>query len=261
MPDMNHLFNMFPGGPASQQSPSTSAPRPPMSMQDLFAQSMGQAPAMYPSMNPSMNSNPYQNMFANMNLGQGNASAFPPNMFAPSPESMQQFMQLLSSGMPPTGLTPPAPPSVIRDADPSVIRDAPTVNLEELYASQLQSLQQMGFGDKGKNIRALMVAGGNVQGAIRFMNPGQGNATAFPPNMFAPSPESMQQFMQLMSSGIPPTGLTPPAPPSVPPEEQYASQLQSLQEMGFDDKSKCIRALLAAGGNVQAAISFMLDHP
>ena len=40
----------------------------------------------------------------------------------------------------------------------------------------------------------------------------------------------------------------------------YASQLNQLVEMGFADTEKNLRALLATGGNVQAAIDWLLSH-
>ncbi|TPX55392.1 hypothetical protein PhCBS80983_g05354 [Powellomyces hirtus] len=44
-------------------------------------------------------------------------------------------------------------------------------------------------------------------------------------------------------------------------EERFAQQLSALADMGFEEKDRCIRALLAAGGNVEAAIAYMLDSP
>ncbi|KAL0095863.1 hypothetical protein J3Q64DRAFT_1708984 [Phycomyces blakesleeanus] len=43
------------------------------------------------------------------------------------------------------------------------------------------------------------------------------------------------------------------------PEERYQVQLQQLNEMGFWDAAKNIRALQAAGGNVNAAIEMLFD--
>ncbi|CAG8576429.1 2367_t:CDS:2 [Rhizophagus irregularis] len=50
-----------------------------------------------------------------------------------------------------------------------------------------------------------------------------------------------------------------PAAPQQPPEERFQVQLQQLNEMGFWDAQKNIRALLACGGNVQAAIEYLLS--
>ena len=52
-----------------------------------------------------------------------------------------------------------------------------------------------------------------------------------------------------------------PAAPSQPPEERFQVQLQQLQDMGFYDASSNIRALLATGGNVNAAIEYLLQNP
>ncbi|KIM36527.1 hypothetical protein M413DRAFT_449070 [Hebeloma cylindrosporum] len=50
-----------------------------------------------------------------------------------------------------------------------------------------------------------------------------------------------------------------PATPadSRPPEERFQVQLQQLQEMGFTNASQNVRALLATGGNVQAAVEYI----
>lgn len=46
---------------------------------------------------------------------------------------------------------------------------------------------------------------------------------------------------------------------SRPPEERYASQLVQLQEMGFVNGQQNIRALQACGGNVQAAVEYLIS--
>lgn len=43
-----------------------------------------------------------------------------------------------------------------------------------------------------------------------------------------------------------------------PPEERFASQLQSLRDMGFVDGPANLRALLISGGSVEGAISILL---
>ncbi|PIA14625.1 hypothetical protein COEREDRAFT_82649 [Coemansia reversa NRRL 1564] len=43
-----------------------------------------------------------------------------------------------------------------------------------------------------------------------------------------------------------------------PPEERYRTELQQLREMGFLDESQNIRALSATGGNVNAAIEYLI---
>ena len=43
------------------------------------------------------------------------------------------------------------------------------------------------------------------------------------------------------------------------PEERFQVQLQQLQDMGFTNASQNVRALLATGGNVHAAIEYILN--
>ncbi|KAI8811618.1 hypothetical protein BJ742DRAFT_769094 [Cladochytrium replicatum] len=59
-----------------------------------------------------------------------------------------------------------------------------------------------------------------------------------------------------------PAQLVAPAVSEPPPEERYKEQLEMLDAMGFHhDRSKKVRALMAAGGNVDAAINYLLDMP
>ncbi|KAI8836605.1 hypothetical protein BC829DRAFT_52896 [Chytridium lagenaria] len=50
-----------------------------------------------------------------------------------------------------------------------------------------------------------------------------------------------------------------PTEPKESPEEKFKEQLQNMSEMGFTDKPKNIRALLAAGGNTESAIIYLLE--
>lgn len=69
----------------------------------------------------------------------------------------------------------------------------------------------------------------------------------------------LQQRMAAMF-GLPGMGATPAAPAdNRPPEERFQVQLQQLNEMGFWDANKNIRALLATGGDVQAAIEMLFS--
>ena len=52
-----------------------------------------------------------------------------------------------------------------------------------------------------------------------------------------------------------PPALAPPANP----DQLYAHQLQTLTEMGFFDTDANLRALVATGGNVQAAVERLLS--
>lgn len=58
---------------------------------------------------------------------------------------------------------------------------------------------------------------------------------------------------QQQSASVQPPAV--PAAPSVPPAQLYASQLQLMTEMGFPDQDANLQALVATGGNLDAAIS------
>jgi len=63
-----------------------------------------------------------------------------------------------------------------------------------------------------------------------------------------------------LGGGPGPFGAPPAAAPtdSRPPEERFQVQLQQLQDMGFSNAAQNVRALLATGGNVHAAIEYIL---
>jgi len=79
----------------------------------------------------------------------------------------------------------------------------------------------------------------------------------------APAPPAMDPAMlyQLLGGGgFGGAGATPPPPADArPPEERFQVQLQQLQDMGFTNASQNVRALLAAAGNVQSAIEYILN--
>ena len=56
-------------------------------------------------------------------------------------------------------------------------------------------------------------------------------------------------------------GSPPPAQPqdNRPPEERFAAQLVQLNDMGFVNPQQNIRALQACGGNVQAAVEYLIS--
>ena len=49
-------------------------------------------------------------------------------------------------------------------------------------------------------------------------------------------------------------------PPLSDPQVRFASQITTLEDMGFTDKAKNIKALLAAGGNMEGAIAYLLGN-
>ena len=70
---------------------------------------------------------------------------------------------------------------------------------------------------------------------------------------------AMQQQARMTAQQQSPQQLsaTPP-PPQVPPQVLYSSQLSSMAEMGFADADANLRALVATGGNLDAAIARLL---
>ena len=69
----------------------------------------------------------------------------------------------------------------------------------------------------------------------------------------------MFPFMPPAAGGVPAGGV--PAQPAAAPGQRFRQQLQSLQDMGFTDRSANIRALTSASGNVNRAIENLLENP
>ncbi|PLW19709.1 hypothetical protein PCASD_13195 [Puccinia coronata f. sp. avenae] len=89
-----------------------------------------------------------------------------------------------------------------------------------------------------------------------------GGLPATDPLAFMDSP--LGQMMQQMNSsaGMLGGGLGFPTPQPAdprPPEERFEVQLGQLQAMGFTDARQNVRALLASGGSVEAAIEYILS--
>ncbi|KAF2268345.1 hypothetical protein CC78DRAFT_455397 [Lojkania enalia] len=97
------------------------------------------------------------------------------------------------------------------------------------------------------------------------------------------NPEAMRNAMQMMNNSNPsgttgtnspppnpfatlfgPGGFgglgTPPPADNRPPEEVYETQLRQLNEMGFYEFDRNVQALRRSGGNVQAAIDWLLSN-
>ncbi|KAF9269700.1 hypothetical protein L218DRAFT_976715 [Marasmius fiardii PR-910] len=93
---------------------------------------------------------------------------------------------------------------------------------------------------------------------------GANTASSSPPNPLF-NPALMQQMMNAMGGSSNPWamgglgGFGSPPTDSRPPEERFQTQLQQLQDMGFTNASQNVRALLATGGNVHAAIEYILS--
>lgn len=80
-------------------------------------------------------------------------------------------------------------------------------------------------------------------------------------NQGDPNSQQSDVFNPLLSQGFP--GFTFPTPQmdTRQPEERFATQLQSLQEMGFTNREANIEALTAVGGDISAAITRLLNKP
>ncbi|KAJ9079811.1 hypothetical protein DSO57_1031740 [Entomophthora muscae] len=84
-------------------------------------------------------------------------------------------------------------------------------------------------------------------------NPGEAPPAGGMPNLAA----LMGQLGNQGMGGVP----AQPAANLPPPEERFQVQLQQLNDMGFYDAQKNIRALLATGGNVHAAVEYLFGNP
>jgi len=109
------------------------------------------------------------------------------------------------------------------------------------------------------NLRAMMGA----QQAMQNMGL-LGNNGAFPMN-----PGDFQNSSTTMgsnnnsngnSSGLDFSSLLNPSSQSLPPEQRFQTQLTALNDMGFTDREKNLRALTACNGNVNRAVERLLSE-
>lgn len=148
-------------------------------------------------------------------------------MFAENPEMMDQVLDMIS-------------------ANPELLRSMMTMN------PQFQSMPP--------EIQNLMLQPAMLRMIFQSM--------ANPRNQPAPSPETttaappFQNLLSALQAGG--FGAPPHVPhesvSNEPPNVRFASQLEQLKEMGFYDEAENIQALLATGGNVNAAIERLLAN-
>ncbi|KAJ2921852.1 hypothetical protein H1R20_g15249, partial [Candolleomyces eurysporus] len=133
---------------------------------------------------------------------------------------------------------------------------------------QLRSMMQMASMLQGGN--GLVLPPPPTPHQQHLLEPDAPNPAAANP-LF--NPALMQQFLGGGGFGAPAAnpwasafgagagaGAAPAAPADTrPPEERFQVQLQQLQDMGFTNASQNVRALLATGGNVHAAIEYILS--
>ena len=153
-----------------------------------------------------------------------------------------------------------------------------TASRLEAIQQQMQMLQSM----MGGSFPFAAQAGSPAASPLAFPQMGQatgqstgfsqmgqatGQSTGFPQMGQGLFPFGSAQAMgsnpfQMMGL-VPPFAAPAPAPDanaSEPPSVRFHEQLQTLREMGFSNEELNQRALLAAGGNTEAAIAYLLEH-
>ncbi|KAK7208537.1 ubiquitin-like polyubiquitin-binding protein [Myxozyma melibiosi] len=103
-------------------------------------------------------------------------------------------------------------------------------------------------------------AAGNPFGAL-FGNPAanSGQAAAGGAPAAGTNPLWSPEMMNLMAAGLGGGAANSQPEDTRPPEERYESQLRQLNELGFFDFDRNVRALRRSGGNVQGAVEALLD--
>ncbi|KAG9309083.1 hypothetical protein JVU11DRAFT_10965 [Chiua virens] len=276
----SHTIHMVKGAARSAPvSGSSSAPPP----QQLPTMQAGQNPS-----DPLTLLNGYMghglmagfNPFAEMGVNQND-----PNMFQnvmQSPEFLQQMSALMSN---------PAILDQIMALNPQLASMQPQIR--ELF----QSDQFRQMVSNPETLRSMMQMSAMLRGdGFRWWNAGRrpgriprpgcplygGTGTAASPvapaggGLPAPNPALLQALLGAgpfgggvggglgglggLGGGLGPFGAAPAATPADtrPPEERFQVQLQQLQDMGFTSAAQNVRALLATGGNVHAAIEYIL---
>ncbi|RKP35091.1 hypothetical protein BJ085DRAFT_16820 [Dimargaris cristalligena] len=133
----------------------------------------------------------------------------------------------------------------------------------------LQGLQGMG-GGANPNPFGGAGAGGNLYNpwAGTSPNPASPNHRGNDPSAALANNPFLALLNPALAAGFNPgsgaaMGTSPnPAATQEPPEVRFQVQLQQLNEMGFYDASQNIRALLASGGDVNAALEYLFaQHP
>ncbi|KAI9093445.1 hypothetical protein DFS34DRAFT_263593 [Phlyctochytrium arcticum] len=136
-------------------------------------------------------------------------------------------------------------PTSANTASRSSTQPSPSAFDVNTLMQQMQQMQSMfGGGDGGFGSSPF---GGGAGGGL-----GDGMGGLFGPGFASPTVTS--------NASIGAGQATTPVQSTAQHEERFAEQLSTLNEMGFSEKDKSIRALLAAGGNVEAAIAYLLEH-
>jgi len=118
------------------------------------------------------------------------------------------------------------------------------------------------MGGGGMGGMGLLGYGGNAAAGVGPQPPATPVAGAPPAQPdFSSMLTNVLASMNQPAANLPAAGATPQAPaaPAVSPEIRYSSQLSQLCDMGFFDSAANLRALVATGGNVNAAVERLLS--
>jgi ubiquilin len=114
-----------------------------------------------------------------------------------------------------------------------------------LFPNGMPPVNPFAFGGAGG------ASTGTTTGASTDSTTGTADNTGMAPNPF---------FNPALLANMFGAGNNPPQPEdNRPPEERYESQLRQLNELGFFDFERNVRALRRSGGNVQGAVEALLD--
>ncbi|KAJ3416687.1 hypothetical protein HDV05_000517 [Chytridiales sp. JEL 0842] len=174
-------------------------------------------------------------------------------------------------GFNPFAFPPPVTPAAQPPANPSNQPTAPATGATDPNAALMNALlasmtlgsqapqsnesQQNMYAQRQQQTLALLQQMQQLQAAL------QGFPQQQPASPFGTGFPAFGGISPLSQPAVPsnPSSATAAAPPAEPPEERFKEQLKNMEEMGFTDKSKNIKALLAAGGNTESAIIYLLE--
>jgi len=263
--NMNMNMNM---GSSNSSSNSGNAANPFAAMAGANANANANPFAAMAGINA--NANPWANMAGgNVNANAGNSPEMP---------NMEQTVQMLENPMihqmMESLMSDPAAMQSVLQSNP-MLRQMTQANPQ--VAQMLNNPEMMRTMMNPSNLRSMMQMQNSMQGMGGF---GRGDAAGAPsipagvppPNFAAPGLDFSTLLNQMQStsignsgvrgSGIPMQGMgggNGAAP--IPPEQRFRIQLQSLNDMGFDDNQVNIPALVQTHGNVNRAIDMLLTNP
>ncbi len=228
---------------------------------------------------PSTSANAAMNPWANMGAGGTgagtNAPSIPGMPGMPNPNmNIEQTIQMLENPMMNQMMnnlmSDPAMMQNILQSNP-MLQQMTQANPQ--LAQMLNNPELMRTMMNPNNLRSMMQMQNAMQnagmgGGFPGMGLGMGSGIPGgvpPPNAGAPagldfsSLLNQMQSTSLGSTGFGATPTTGSAP--IPPEQRFRVQLQSLNDMGFDDNQVNIAALTQTHGNVNRAIDILFSNP